>query len=44
MRGGIYNKIQPEPKGNPKGQAQGISRGPSPRDFLRAQAIFYCIS
>ena len=26
-RGGIYSEIQPEPKGNPKGEAPGISRG-----------------
>ena len=26
-RGGIYDEIQPEPEGNPKGKAQGISLG-----------------
>ena len=26
-RGGLYDEILPEPKGNPEGGAQGISRG-----------------
>ena len=26
-RGGVYNEILPEPEGNPKGRARGISRG-----------------
>ena len=24
-RGGVYDEISPEPKGNPKGEARGIS-------------------